>query len=169
MKKAPETLFHGRFRGLFRGASISSPTSPLACAMLDRPMAIQRFFRGDIPLCIPVEARPWSLNHSPLEGESGESARQGRSPRILPVGGRRLFGLTRRRERIGLVAGRGREPMRHGLQREHSGTRLHPVIPAQHALESFNRGRESSHGLLVSAPFPGRFAPEFPGIPGHSQ
>ncbi len=112
-RTAQETLFPGRFRGLFRKpqrlarrphGSHDSPSSLWrervfsggVCLITDTPTGMHHvgsahdrsgvFFRGDIPLVIPVEACPWSLNPSPLRGES---ARQGRSPRILPVGGER--------------------------------------------------------------------------------
>ena len=73
--------------------------------------------------------------------------------------------------------------MRHGLQPEPSRTRPSPSLPLKHALECFNRGRESRQAesvLIKKRPctplarafherFPGRFLPGISRISGHSQ
>ncbi len=109
-------------RGFFRGASVSSPTRPLACTMLARPMTIQGSFswrystghsRGSLPLV---------LKSLPLEGES---ARQGRSPRILPVGGE--------------TAARIADSIAAARRTDSRGTRPYPhlVIPAEAGIQFF--------------------------------
>ena len=121
------------------GAGIHAPWPPTG-AFGDSPPARHSRESGN-----PVMVSS-SINLPPLEGES---ANQGRSLQIFRWGKRRPFGLTRR---SGLVAGQGREPMRHGFQQEPSGTRPRSVIPAclpgrrtgrlKHAPEGFYRGRE---------------------------
>ena len=125
---------------------------------------------GDFPLVIPVEACPWSFNPSPPGGGVGKD--RGAARGFCRWGGETAVRLDAAEGVALLPAGAGNPVMAsNGSLR---GLAPSPSFPRSLPSNASIAGRESrqAESVLIrkspctplSAPFPGHFAPEFPGF-----